>query len=104
MDTMESMMFGAINIGFIGLTMAVFSGLIFVDNLFAQHLAHKTILSLVSWMVFGILVLGRWRLGWRGKVALRWVLGGFVILALAYFGSKIVLELLLDRQWDAMIF
>jgi ABC-type uncharacterized transport system permease subunit len=104
MDTMESMMFGAINIGFVGLTMAVFSGLIFVDNLFAQHLVHKTILSLASWMVFGILAWGRWRLGWRGKVALRWVLGGFVILALAYFGSKIVLELLLHRQWNAMIY
>ncbi len=104
MDTMEGMMFGAINIGFIGLTLALFSGLIFVDNLFAQHLAHKTILSLLSWAVFGTLALGRWRLGWRGRTALRWVLGGFVILALAYFGSKIVLELLLDRQWDAGVF
>ena len=104
MDTMEGMMFGAINIGFIGLTLAVFSGLIFVDNLFAQHLVHKTILSLVSWAVFGSLALGRWRLGWRGRPALRWVLGGFVILALAYFGSKIVLEMLLDRQWNAGIF
>ncbi len=104
MDTMEGMMFGAINIGFIGLTLALFSGLIFVDNLFAQHLAHKTILSLLSWTVFGTLALGRWRLSWRGRTALRWVLGGFVILALAYFGSKIVLEMLLDRQWDAGIF
>ncbi|MCH6573020.1 MAG: cytochrome c biogenesis protein CcsA [Proteobacteria bacterium] len=104
MDTMEGMMFGAINIGFIGLTLALFSGLIFVDNLFAQHLAHKTILSLLSWAVFGTLALGRWRLGWRGRTALRWVLGGFVILALAYFGSKIVLELLLDRQWAARVF
>ena len=104
MDTMEGMMFGAINIGFIGLTLAVFSGLIFVENLFTQHLAHKTILSLVSWAVFGTLALGRWRLGWRGKTALRWVLGGFVLLALAYFGSKIVLELLLGRQWGAGVF
>ncbi len=104
MDTMEGMMFGAINIGFIGLTLAVFSGLIFVENLFAQHLVHKTILSLVSWAVFGTLALGRWRLGWRGKTALRWVLGGFVLLALAYFGSKIVLELLLGRQWGAGVF
>ena len=104
MDTMEGMMFGAINIGFIGLTLAVFSGLIFVDDLFAQHLAHKTILSLISWAVFGALALGRWRLGWRGRTALRWVLGGFTILALAYFGSKIVLELLLNQHWDAGIF
>lgn len=104
MDTMEGMMFGAINIGFIGLTLALFSGLIFVDNLFAQHLVHKTVLSLISWAVFGTLALGRWRFGWRGRTALRWVLGGFVILALAYFGSKIVLELLLGQHWDAGVF
>jgi ABC-type uncharacterized transport system permease subunit len=103
MDAMEGMMFGAITIGFIGLTLAVFSGLIFVENLFSQHLAHKTVLSLVSWVVFGVLALGRWRFGWRGRIALLWVLGGFTILALAYFGSKIVLEVFLHRQWSVSL-
>lgn len=99
LEEMEGLMFGAIGTGFAILSLALFSGLFFVDNLFAQHLAHKTILSLVSWVIFGVIVIGRMRFGWRGRSALMWILGGFLFLALAYFGSKIVLELFLDRQW-----
>ena len=68
-----------------------------MDDMFAQHLAHKTVLTLLSFTVWGILLWGRYRWGWRGKQALRWILAGFVVLILAYFGSKFVLEILLDR-------
>jgi ABC-type uncharacterized transport system permease subunit len=75
----------------------IISGFVFMDDMFGQHLAHKTVLTLVSFAVWGILLWGRHRFGWRGKVALRWILGGFVVLILAYFGSKFVLEILLNR-------
>jgi ABC-type uncharacterized transport system permease subunit len=52
-----------------------------------------------GWIVFGILLFGRWRFGWRGRTATRWTLSGFVLLGLAYFGSKIVLESILHRHW-----
>ena len=71
--------------------------LMFVDNLLAQDLAHKTVLSTLAWVIFSILLLGRWRLGWRGTRALAWTTGGFVALVLAYFGSKLVLEIILGR-------
>jgi ABC-type uncharacterized transport system permease subunit len=45
--------------------------------------------------VFGILLIGRWLMGWRGKIAIRWTLAGFIALMLAYFGSKFVLEIVL---------
>ena len=64
---------------------------------FAQHLVHKMVLSIAAWAVFGILLWGRWRFGWRGRTAIRWTLSGFVALALAYFGSKLLLELVLRR-------
>ncbi|MDZ4150787.1 cytochrome c biogenesis protein CcsA, partial [Methylicorpusculum sp.] len=70
----------------------------FVDDLFAQHLAHKTVLSLTAWIIFSSLLLGRIRYGWRGKTAIRWTLIGFGALLLAYFGSKLVLELILRRN------
>jgi ABC-type uncharacterized transport system permease subunit len=53
------------------------------------------VLSIAAWSVFGILLWGRWRFGWRGRVAIRWTLSGFAALVLAYFGSKFVLEVLL---------
>ena len=71
----------------------------FVDNVFAQHLVHKTVLSIIALVVFGILLLGRWRFGWRGRKAIQWTLAGYAILVLGYFGSRVVLEVLLSRQW-----
>ena len=47
--------------------------------------------------VFAVLLWGRWRFGWRGRTAIRWTIGGFIFLMLAYFGSKFVLELLLAK-------
>ncbi len=95
LKTMESLLFETIVIGFIFLSISLISGLMFLENMFAQHLVHKTILSILAWCVFAVLLLGRWLLGWRGRTAIRWTLGGFISLMLAYFGSKFVLEIIL---------
>lgn len=97
LTTMEAMLFQMIGTGFILLSLALLSGLIFLEDIFAQHLVHKTVLSITAWCVFGILLWGRWRFGWRGRRAIRWTLAGFAVLVLAYFGSKLVLELVLNR-------
>ncbi len=99
MEALESAMFQTIYVGFALLTLTLFSGFIFVQDLVAQHLTHKVALSCVAWLILGILLIGRWRLGWRGRIAARWTLGGFVLLGLAYFGSKFVLEVILGRHW-----
>jgi ABC-type uncharacterized transport system permease subunit len=99
MESMEQALFMTIHAGVILLTLSVFSGLIFVDNVFAQHLVHKTLLSILALIVFGILLVGRWRMGWRGRRAIHWTLTGYAALALGYFGSRVVLEVLLNRQW-----
>lgn len=95
LQVMEKLLFDCIVAGFIGLTLALLSGFIFLEDLFAQHLAHKTILSIIAWLVFAILLGGRFTLGWRGRTAIRWTLGGFISLMLAYFGSKFVLEFII---------
>ena len=83
--------------GFTLLTFALLTGFIYLDNIFAQHLAHKTVLSLIAWGVFAVLLTGRYRFGWRGITAVRWTLVGFIVLVLAYLGSKLVLEMILNR-------
>lgn len=92
---MEVLLFEIIVVGFIALTISLGSGLVFLENMFAQQLAHKTVLSILAWFVFLILLIGHWKLGWRGRTAIRWTLSGFVSLMLAYFGSKFVLEIVL---------
>lgn len=96
LQMMEKLLFELIVIGFICLSLALISGFIFLENLFAQHLVHKTVLSILAWILFAVLLIGRWQLGWRGRTAIRWTMGGFASLLLAYFGSKFVLELLLS--------
>lgn len=92
---MEVLLFEVILVGFIALTVSLGSGLLFLENMFAQQLVHKTVLSILAWFVFLILLVGHWKLGWRGRTAIRWTLSGFASLMLAYFGSKFVLEILL---------
>ncbi len=92
LQVMEKLLFDFILAGFIGLTLALLSGFIFLEDLFAQHLVHKTVLSIFAWLVFAILLIGRFTIGWRGRKAIRWTLSGFISLMLAYFGSKFVLE------------
>lgn len=97
LQVMEQVLFQLIGVGFILLTLALATGVFFLEDLFAQHLVHKTTLSVAAWLIFGVLLIGRWRQGWRGATAIRWTLAGFVVLAIGYFGSKLVLELILHR-------
>lgn len=98
LQTMESLLFQMIGVGFVMQSLSLASGFVYLDDMFAQHLAHKTFFSILAWLVFAVLLWGRWRFGWRGKTAIRWTLGGFVSLLFAYLGSKLVLELLLGQH------
>lgn len=97
LQTMEHTLFDLIAIGMMLLTVAIGSGLLFVDDFFAQHLIHKTLFAIAAWVVLGILLVGRFLWGWRGMVAVKWTISGFTLLTLAYFGSKVVLEVILER-------
>ena len=99
LDTQERWLFRLIGIGFFLLSLSLVSGFMFVRDMLAQHLVHKTVLSCTAWAIFCALLWGRWRHGWRGQTAVRWCLGGFAVLVLAYFGSRWILEVLLDRRW-----
>jgi ABC-type uncharacterized transport system permease subunit len=98
-ESLERALFSVISIGTAALTVAILAGLLFVTDLFAQHLVHKTVLAIAAWAIFTCLLFGRWRYGWRGRKAARYTIAGFVVLAIAYFGSKFVLEILLGRHW-----
>jgi ABC-type uncharacterized transport system permease subunit len=97
LQTMERLLFEILWVGMFLLTLSIASGSVFLDDIFAQHLAHKTFFAIVAWCIFAMLLWGRHQLGWRGQIAIRWTLGGFTVLMLAYFGSRFVLELILQR-------
>ena len=95
---LETLLFRTIAVGFILLTATLLTGVLFVEDLMAQHLAHKTVFSVLSWLGFGALLIGRKRYGWRGATAASWTLIAMALLVLAFFGSNLVLELLLQRR------
>lgn len=97
LQTMEALLFELIGVGFVLLSIALLTGFVYLDDMFAQNVAHKTILSILAWIAFAVLLWGRFRFGWRGRTAIQWTLGGFAALMLAYFGSKAILELVLHR-------
>lgn len=100
LQTMERFLFQLIGIGFALLSLTILSGLLFVHDLFGQHLAQKTLLTILAWAMFGVLLWGRLRHGWRGRVAIRWALSAYVTLVAAYFGSKLIVEQILGTHWS----
>ena len=97
--TLEAMLFKTIAVGFALLTLALVSGVFFSEELFGKALqfSHKIVFAILSWLVFGGLLLGRHFRGWRGRTALYWTITGFTLLLLAYLGTQFVLEVLLGR-------
>jgi ABC-type uncharacterized transport system permease subunit len=97
--TLERYLFRLITTGFVLLTLTLASGILFSEQLFGKPVTftHKNVFSVAGWVVFAILLFGRWRYGWRGRMAVNWILGGTLLLVLGYLGSKFVLEVLLHR-------
>ncbi len=98
--TLERLVFMLIGAAFAVLTATLFFGIVYSEAFIgrAMRFEHKTVFIILSWVVFGLLLIGRWRYGWRGRTALRWTLAGFVLLMLGYPGSRFVLEVLLHRS------
>lgn len=97
--TMERLLFRMLAAGFVLLTLTLVSGAIFSEEIFGRALRfdHKSVFSLLAWLIFAVLLLGRHAYGWRGRAALNGTLAGFGMLLLAYIGTRFVLEVVLGR-------
>ena len=96
---LERFMFRLVGLGFVLLSATLVTGFLFSEEIFGRPLTftHKNVFSVAGWLTFAILLVGRWRYGWRGRRALRWILAGTLLLVLGYLGSKFVSEVLLRR-------
>ena len=94
----EELMFFSTSVAFILLTVGLLIGAISIDNIFEQNLAHKIFFSVLAWLIFLLLLIGRIKFQLRGRKAVYLIIGGFILLATGYFGSKFVLEIILGRS------
>ncbi|HQV21876.1 MAG: cytochrome c biogenesis protein CcsA [Moraxellaceae bacterium] len=99
LQTMEVVLFDFIIFGFILLSLAIISGFITLDDIFAQHVLHKTVLTIFAWFIFGTLLVGHYWQGWRGQRAVKFTLIGFSFLLVGFLGSKFVLEFILHSAY-----
>jgi ABC-type uncharacterized transport system permease subunit len=96
---LEKLLFQLLGVAFVLLTATIITGTFFSEELFGKpfKVGYKTVFAMTSWVIFGGLLVGHWKFGWRGKLAVRWTLFGFVLLLLSYVGSKFVSEIILGR-------
>jgi ABC-type uncharacterized transport system permease subunit len=100
--TLERLMFRFVLLGFILLTLTLIAGIVFGEQLYGAAGAewkwdHKTVFSIMSWLTFGALLVGRLQFGWRGRRAVRVLYIGSAFLLFSYAGSRFVLEVILGR-------
>ena len=100
--TLERLTFRFVQAGFVLLSGTLLAGLLFTEQLYGAGKAwrwdHKTLFSVLSWLAFAVLLVGRARFGWRGRKAVRVLYVGSLLLLLAYVGSRFVLEVVLGRS------
>lgn len=92
LSLMDTLLFHIIGWGFVFLTAALVTGLFVLEDIFAQHLLQKVVFAVIAWLMFAVLLFGRFMFGWRGRKAAHWTLAGFVWLLIAYIGSQMLLE------------
>jgi len=99
--TLERLTFRFATAGFVLLSATLLAGLLFSEALYGAGRSgkwdHKVVFSVLSWLVFAFLLLGRLRFGWRGRKAVRVLYTGSLLLLLAYAGSRFVFEVVLRR-------
>ena len=99
--TLERLTFRFVDAGFVLLSATLLAGFLFTETLYGQGKVwkwdHKTVFSVLSWLAFALLLLGRSRFGWRGRKAVRVLYIGALLLLLSYVGSRFVLEVVLGR-------
>lgn len=95
LTVMETVLFQILCASFVMLSLSLLTGFFFLDDLFAQRQVHKTTLAIIAWLIIAVLLAGHFLRGWRGQKASSLTIGAFVSLLLAYFGSKLVIELIL---------
>jgi ABC-type uncharacterized transport system permease subunit len=88
-------LFQFLGFGFVLLSGSLITGFFYLEDIFAQHQAHKTIFSLIAWLILGTLLFGRFQFGWRGRTAVRWTLSAFALLMIGFFGSKLVYQFII---------
>lgn len=91
LQVMEKILVQLVITGFVLLSFSLLSGAFFMEDMFAQHLIHKTFFAILAWLTYGVFLIGHFRFGWRGQKAAYYTIWAYFLLILSYIGTEIVL-------------
>jgi len=91
LQVMETIMMQFVTIGFVILSLSLISGIYFLDNIFAQHLVHKTFFAILAWLAYGTFLIGHYKFGWRGQTATKFTTWAYFLLIVSYIGTELIL-------------
>ncbi|MDN6110775.1 MAG: cytochrome c biogenesis protein CcsA, partial [Enterobacterales bacterium] len=94
--SIERKMFHITQVGVVLLTLTLCTGMLYMDNLFSKENVHKAVLSILAWFVYVLLLWGHFREGWRGRRVVWFSLLGAFLLTMAYFGSRLLQEVMVN--------
>lgn len=92
----RAMMLQAVT-GFILLACALLTGWMFIEDLFAQHLVHKTVLTILAWITLGWMLFSYYIREQRGMTLVIELCAVFVLLLMGYVLSNIVLQFIIKH-------
>ncbi|KUJ72883.1 inner membrane protein YpjD [Thiomicrospira sp. WB1] len=92
LQVMEKVLMQLVLIGFVFVSFALLSGVFFLEDIFAQHLVHKTFFALLAWAAYLLLLIGHHRMGWRGQKAATYTIWAYVLLVVSYIGTQLILQ------------
>lgn len=98
LNSIENQIVGLLKVGSLSLAVSIVTGFLFMDNFLGSGQAHKTILTIVSFLIFVAVILGHQKQGWRGKIVVSLTTLGVALLTLGYFGSRFIREVIITAS------
>jgi len=94
LQTLDEINYHLITLGFPLLTLAMITGVIWANSAWGSYWRWdpKEVWSLITWLIYALVLHLRLSIGWRGKKAAILSIAGFIIVIFAFIGVSLILK------------
>jgi cytochrome c-type biogenesis protein CcsB len=94
LEVLDSLNYVCLTFGFPLITIGLISGFVYAGAVWQSywHWDPKEILSVVTWLIYAVLLHERLAVGWRGRRAAIMAIVGFSVILVTFVGTSMILE------------
>ena len=94
LEVLDSLNYVCLTFGFPLITIGLISGFVYAGAVWQSfwHWDPKEILSVVTWLIYAVLLHERLAVGWRGRRAAIMAIIGFSVILVTFVGTSVILE------------